>query len=214
MTLLLAIVPKSDGKSFVKAARAGGASGGTVIMSRYPAANTVLQLLGFGDNAGEVILILTSEERRAAIRNSIFEEMKRRKHPFGCFFSLDVSNFIKNNEWMDEGIMEGQNTKHELITAIVNRGYADDVMAAARKAGATGGTVVLARGTAKETDEKFFGMEIVPEKDMVLILSEKEEASAILKALEELPFLKTAGSGIVFSMPASDVAIFGGEKKV
>lgn len=212
MTLLVLIVPRNDGENFVKAARKGGAFGGTVIMARYPAESPILQILGFGDNAVEMILILSTKSRFSDIKNSLNSEMKRKKRNLGVFFSLDVSSFIKNNEWMNgEKMMEKQNMTHELITAIVNRGYADDVMAAARKAGAKGGTVMTARGTANETDEKFFGMEIVPEKDMILILSEKEKISAILKEIESLPFLKEAGSGIVFTMPASDVCLFARE---
>ena len=68
-----------------------------------------------------------------------------------------------------------ENTPNDLITVILNSGYADDAMAAARKAGAGGGTVIKARGTAKEGDESFFGVQIVPEKEMLLIVVDHEK---------------------------------------
>ena len=73
------------------------------------------------------------------------------------------------------------NDSYEMINVIVNKGYAEDAMAAARKAGAGGGTIINARGTAKECDAKFLGIEIVPEKEMLLILVPKDKKDEIIK---------------------------------
>ena len=90
---------------------------------------------------------------------------------------------------------------HELISVIVNAGFADDVMAAARKAGATGGTIINARGTGREEDVKFFGITIVPEKELLLILTTRETAPSILEAIRTQPYLTEPGMGIAFCMP-------------
>ena len=82
-------------------------------------------------------------------------------------------------------------------------------MAEARKAGANGGTILNARGTAKEGDSKFFGMEIVPEKDMLLIVADNEKAENIVNAIKNLSFLQTPGSGIAFTVPADDFNLLG-----
>ena len=103
-------------------------------------------------------------------------------------------------------------TTHQLITIIVNKGYADDAMAAARNAGATGGTILSARGTAKPGDEKFFGMDIVPEKDMILILAENAKVQGIIEAVQSLECLKKPGIGIAFSNPAENFTILGKQK--
>lgn len=91
-----------------------------------------------------------------------------------------------------------QAPSHELISVIVNAGYAEDIMHAARKAGATGGTIINARGTGKEEDVKFFGITIVPEKDFLLILAAKGQAPAILEAIRATPCLSEPGMGIAF----------------
>ena len=101
------------------------------------------------------------------------------------------------------------NQKHQLITVILNRGFADDVMAAARNAGAGGGTVLNARGTAKEDDEKFFGVHIVPEKEMLQIVVSEEKKEAVLNAIRELPCLSQPGSGICFCSEIEDFSILG-----
>lgn len=93
----------------------------------------------------------------------------------------------------------------ELIVTIVNRGFADEVMDAAREAGATGGTVLYARGTGTREAEKFFGITIQPEKEVVLVLSNKEQRNAIMKAVCAHVGLNSAGHGISFSLPVEEV---------
>ena len=73
--------------------------------------------------------------------------------------------------------------KHDLILTIVNRGFADEVMSAAKAAGAFGGTVVNARGTGTHELQHFFGAIIQPEKELVLILTEREKRNSIMEAI-------------------------------
>ncbi|MBO5137726.1 MAG: P-II family nitrogen regulator [Spirochaetaceae bacterium] len=89
--------------------------------------------------------------------------------------------------------------KHKLITVILNKGFADDAMAAARKVGAGGGTIIHARGTAKEEDVSFMGIKLVPEKETLMILVEKEKTEQVIQAIRDLPCLKEPGSGIIYS---------------
>lgn len=102
--------------------------------------------------------------------------------------------------------------KNEMITVIVNKGYADDIMAAARRAGAGGGTVINARGTAKETDERFFGMHIVAEKEMLIMVVPAEKKDGVISAIRELKCLKEPGMGIAYSGQVEDFALLGKAK--
>ena len=97
----------------------------------------------------------------------------------------------------------------QLITAIMNKGYAEDAMAAARSAGAGGGTVLGGRGTAREGDEKFFGVEIVPEKETLMILTPREKAAQIVDAIKGLECFSKGGSGIIFTTDASGFSLLG-----
>jgi nitrogen regulatory protein PII len=94
---------------------------------------------------------------------------------------------------------------HECIICIVNAGFSEAVMDAARELGARGGTVVHARGTANLEAEKFFGITVQPEKEMVLILVPSEIKEDILHALYRTVGLKTPGQGIAFSLPVDGV---------
>ncbi|MGN1040950.1 MAG: P-II family nitrogen regulator [Candidatus Fimimonas sp.] len=95
--------------------------------------------------------------------------------------------------------------QHEVIFCIVNAGYTDAVMEAARSFGARGGTVIHARGTANPQAESKFNITVQPEKEIVMILVEREVKDDILHALYKAIGLQTAGQGIAFCMPVEDV---------
>lgn len=95
--------------------------------------------------------------------------------------------------------------KFDLIVTIVNRGFADDVMRAAKRAGAFGGTVLNARGTGAQSEKKFFGTVIEPEKEMVLILVEHEKRTPMMAAITVDAGLAKDGMGICFSLPVDAV---------
>lgn len=95
--------------------------------------------------------------------------------------------------------------KHEVVFCIVNSGYAEAVMDSAREAGATGGTVLHASGTANPQAERFFGLSIEPSKDMVMILVDSKIKENVLHNLYRDVGLKTDCQGIAFTLPVSDV---------
>lgn len=97
------------------------------------------------------------------------------------------------------------NAKFEVIICIVNSGFSDEVMDAARKAGARGGTVLRGRGTANPEAESLFGIAIQPEKEIVMILAKKSLKNDILHNLYTAVGLDTPGQGIAFTMPVESV---------
>lgn len=97
------------------------------------------------------------------------------------------------------------NYSHEVIFCIVNNGFSDEVMDAAREFGARGGTVIRARGTANQEAEKIFNIAIQPEKEIVMILVDSAIKNDILHALYKKVGLKSPGQGIAFSLPVEDV---------
>lgn len=96
--------------------------------------------------------------------------------------------------------------KYDLIITIVNRGFADEVMSAAKKVGAFGGTIINARGTGSNELKEFFGAIIQPEKELVLILTQKEKRNEIMTAICKYAGLDKEGMGISFSLPVDAVA--------
>ncbi len=95
--------------------------------------------------------------------------------------------------------------KHEAIFCIVNSGYSEAVMEAAKRLGARGGTVINARGTATKEAETFFHISVQPEKEIVMILVPASIKEDVLHALYKEVGLDSAGQGIAFSMPVDNV---------
>ena len=95
---------------------------------------------------------------------------------------------------------------YEMIVCIVNAGFSDEVMDAARKCGARGGTVLHARGTANQEAESFFKIAIQPEKEVVMILVPTAIKDDILHALYQEVGLNSPGQGIAFTLPV-DAAV-------
>ena len=91
--------------------------------------------------------------------------------------------------------------KHQLIICIVDEGYSDNVMDVAKECGATGGTVVHAKGTANKEAERYFNIAIQPNKEMVMILVPTAIRDKILHALYTKVGLDTDGHGIAFALP-------------
>ena len=100
-------------------------------------------------------------------------------------------------------------SKHQVILCIVNSGFTDEAMDAAKQYGAKGGTVFHARGTASKEAEKFFNITVQPEKEIVMILVENKIKDNILKALYNAVGTNTPAQGIAFSLPVDDVAGLG-----
>lgn len=94
---------------------------------------------------------------------------------------------------------------HEAIFCIVNSGYSEAVMEAAKKVGARGGTVLNARGTAGKEAEKFFGVTVQPEKEIVMIVVAAACKDDVLHALYQEVGLNTPGQGIAFALPVDGV---------
>jgi len=95
--------------------------------------------------------------------------------------------------------------KFELIVTIIDHGYSEEVMKQAKTAGATGGTVLHARGTGDSEIAQLFGITIQPEKEFVLILAPVKDKERIMKAIAKGAGLETNAKGIVFSLPVDDV---------
>lgn len=98
---------------------------------------------------------------------------------------------------------------YEMIFAIVNTGYTEEVMDAVKAIGATGGTIINARGTASHEAEKFFGISISSEKEIVMIIVDKAIKNDVLKAIYERVGLSSPGQGIAFSVPVDDAVGLG-----
>ena len=95
---------------------------------------------------------------------------------------------------------------HEVIFAIVNAGFAEDVMDVARENGVRGGTILNARGVVKEDAARFFGITVHADKEILMMVVEKTIRDRVLNAIYKEMGMAKKAKGIAFSLPVSDVA--------
>ena len=211
--LLVSIVPHNKAELISNAAVSAGSFGGTVAMGRGISANAFIAALGIGDSMKDIVYILTDDQNHKAIYQAVVDVCLKERSGFGMMFCMDADSMMKagnvTHSSLQGDVDMANEMERDLITVIINKGYADDAMAAARKAGAGGGTVINARGTAREDDAKFFGMHIVPEKEMLCIVVEHEKKDAVLEAIRTLPCLAEPGSGIAYCSGVSEFVMLG-----
>ncbi len=105
-------------------------------------------------------------------------------------------------------------SKYDLILAVVNQGHIDEVMDAARAAGARGGTVLHGRKIDVDEDAKFFGVTAQMEKDIVAILTTAEQKHEIMSSITKVCGLSKEARGMIFSLPVDDIEGLGSVKPV
>lgn len=208
--LMVSVAPRGTGQEIASAAAAAGAGGGTVLLGMGTAPNPILQFLGLGEQRKDVALNLFPSESEGSVRTAI-RESAALAGAGGIVFSADAVSVVRGGvdgePECDEGDMDDNG--HMAIVAIVNKGYAEDAIAAARRAGATGGTILAARGTAKEGEAAFFGVKLTPEKDLLLIVAENANYRRIMEAIRSSPAFAEKGSGIAFAVQTHDFGVLG-----
>lgn len=204
--LVVCIVPHDGGGTILRAARDAGAGGGTLVTGRGTASSTILQMLGLGETKRDITYHVVPLTVEKGVKDAIVHAASEEKAHFGIMLSMDATGFFRSGSdaAQIEEIEMKEDSAYRMINVIVSKGYADEAMAAARKAGAKGGTILGAHGTAKESDAEFFGVKLVPEKEMLLILVEKDRSNAVFQAISSLPCFAEKGSGVGFSLPVSD----------
>lgn len=152
------------------------------------------------------VLQLFSEERLNKLAEFIDpqygEKLKHLIQTHANAFKERMNHHMENeSENINDGIV-----KHDLIIAVVNQGFSEDLMEAAKAAGAGGGTVVNARRTGLDDGSTFLGMPVQAQKDIIMLLIDRSHKMAVMKAINHSFGLGSEARGIIFSMPVDSVA--------
>ena len=182
---------------------------------RGTATRSMLDLLGMDSRDRRLFMTIASPEQT----KKLIEEQRRRLYidAPGNGVTLGVPIKSVGGAKTLAFLSNGQNVKglptlnfdYELILVIANQGATDQVMDAARSAGARGGTVIHGLGTGSKNAEKFYKVSIASEKEVILIVSAAEQKAAIMKAILEKAGPATKAGAITFSLPVSEIAGFG-----
>ncbi len=179
------------------------------------ATSEMMDLLGLGTSEKTIIASIlpksVANETLAQLDDALAELEKKNR---GIAFTLPINGLNKlllrmmgeleeqaaqKSERKEGPVMSEQ--KFALITAIVNQGYSEDVMNAARGAGARGGTVIHSRRIADEKTMASMGLGLQEEREMILIAADEEQKLQIMQAIGEQCGVHSEAKGIVLSLP-------------
>ena len=178
------------------------------------ASSELLDYLGIGETKKDVILSLVPDIKVDEMQKTLAKKLSLTSAGKGIVFTLPLSGLsgpvshaiCEECEVTEKGAKEMEsNRAYDLILAVVNHGYTDQVMDAAKSVGATGGTVLHARGIGHEESEKFLGISIQSEKEIVSILVKKEDKAKVMQEIAAIAGLKTEAKGILLSLPVDSI---------
>ena len=179
------------------------------------ASNEIMDYLGLDSIEKAVAISVVEEETWQTVKKQLQKKLRIDAPGGGIAFTIPLSSvggrktlefLLEKTDYVKQEESTLKNTDHELIVVISQQGYTDVIMDAAREAGAYGGTIIHAKGTAGEMANKFMGVTIADEKEIVYIVSKSNEKNAIMKAIMEKAGLNSKAKAICFSLPVSDTA--------
>ena len=95
--------------------------------------------------------------------------------------------------------------RFKLILSPVKTDITDHIVDAAKGAGATGATIIPARGTGIHEAKTFFGLFLEAQTDIVLLLVEEHLVAKILDTIKEAGEFHKPGTGIAFVLSVEHV---------
>ncbi len=197
--LIIAVVNFGMGSKMLNSAKRYGITGGTIALARGTARQRILNYLGLGDIRKEMLCMLTDKKTAYDAVQKLGKEYRLNKPNHGIVFTMSVCNAVgcSKIKGCNEHTKE-ETSVYKLITAIVEKGNAEDVVDAAALAGAKGGTILGARGSGVHEQTKVFSINIEPEKEIVMILAQNESVEAIVEKINEKMNIDEPGKGIVY----------------
>lgn len=207
--LMITITDRTRGGEFAAWFQKQGIPLVLTTLGHGTATTEILDFLGLEDTEKAVLMLVAPRSRTLVKRaeRELWLDVPGRgilmTVPLAAIGGAKARDYLLRQE--AEEVMDKEYT-HELIVVITGQGHTDQVMDAARSAGAAGGTAIHAKGTGTEIAKKFFGVSIAAEKEMVLILTKKEDRNPIMKAIMSQTGMQTKAQSIAFSLPVSDIA--------
>lgn len=177
--------------------------------------NEVLDYLGLESTEKAVALSVIEEYTWLTVKKQLEKKLRIDAPGGGIAFTTPLSSvggkkalqfLIENENYQKAEETTLKDTSHELIVVIAEQGYTNMIMDAARGAGAYGGTVIHAKGTGKEAAEKFMGVSLALEKEIIYIVTKTEQKNAIMSAIMKEAGLDSKAKAITFSLPVTDTA--------
>ena len=213
--LMATITDREKWKKFRSFYRSFGIEVTLSTVASGTAASEMLNYFGLEESEKVVIFAFVTRELWRTVKEGLQKQLRIDVPGTGIAFIIPLSSIggKKQLQFLTEyqNFTKGEestllDTKYELLVAIANQGYTDLIMDAAREVGAAGGTVIHAKGTGMEGAERFLGVSLGSEKEMVFIVAKREHKNTIMRAIMKKAGMESKAKSIVFSLPVTSTA--------
>src|SRR5699024_3444864 len=195
--MYLTIVNRGKAEVVIKHARSMGIEEGTVLLGEGTVRSKVLEPLGLNQTQKEIVMLPVTKEQDLFINKEISEKLEFDQRNKGIAFSIPFKRWTKESTSFS---LEEENFSSSLIMAIVEKGKSREIIKAARKAKARGGTIIHGRGAGVPQDY-YFPIQVEPQKDTVLIVVQEDKKDEVKKSIEET--INNETDGVVFTLPVA-----------
>lgn len=205
--LLCLVVNNGAGSKALQIAKKNGVSGGTVFRGLGTASNSALKFFGLEDVKKEVLIMAARKETAETALDALTEKLQLKKRNRGIAFTIPIANLLGNRNCVYKTDAHGRKVEdimHQAIFTIVDRGQAEEVIDAAVAAGSQGGTIINARGSGSHETSRLFSMDIEPEKEVVMILTEQHTTDAVVASISNTLKIEQPGNGVLFTMDVTN----------
>ena len=210
--LFVTIVDKDKTERIVKLFKRYNINYSCSINAKGTASGSLLSYFGLDDVKKNIVLSVVPCVLETKIMYLLHNKLEMYKPGNGICFSLGITSASRylSSMYSNIGIQKEEysmesDKEYELIVLIVSEGYASAAMDAAKRVGANGGTLINGIGLGSEEATKFLGITIEPEKDVVLIITEKDKKKKVMQEVTDEVGLSHEGRGVCFSMPVDNV---------
>ena len=199
--LIYVIVNAGNGSKILHFSKSIGITGGTVMLGQGTVKNRLLEFLELNKVRKEIVLMGAEKKDAHTAMEKMNDKFGFYKKNHGIAFSIPIVNILGAELLVcdkNDKKSEVHDPMYQSIFVIVDRGKAEAVIDAAVKAGSRGGTIICGRGSGIHETSKLFAMEIEPEKEIVLIISEKDATDRIASTIQNDLEIDQPGNGIIF----------------
>ncbi len=213
--LMMTVTGRQRMPDFIKLYKDKGLDVHTISLGHGTANARYMRLLALNETEKMVCISVVTGRKWLEVKKAMSVRLRIEAPGVGIAYVMPLSSIGGKRELMfltdGQGYQKGEETtlkgtEQELLIAICNQGYNEQVMDAARAAGARGGTVIHARGTGQEKAERFLGISLASEKDLILVVTPTEQKTAMMQQIIHDAGPSTPAGAIVFSVPVSDTA--------
>ena len=215
LSMMVTITTRKHTRKFVQFYEEMNLPVSVITLGSGTASSEILDYFGLDGSEKSVIFHIITDTRWKEVKRQLRLKMSIDIPGIGIAFTVPLSSIggmkALNYLTAQQDYVKGEestlkDTKYELLVTIANQGHTELIMDAARKVHAAGGTVIHAKGTGTHLAQKFMGVTLVPEKEMIFIVVRKAQKNAIMKAIMDEAGTGTPAGAIVFSLPVTDTA--------